>query len=60
MTTETSFVTNTTRGDEENTAESDANANESQRSATHAQPRPETGTAFLLAAAFGAFTINWK
>lgn len=58
MTTETSIATNTTHNDEENTAGSDIN--ESQRSATHAQPRPETGRAFLVSAALSAFTINWK
>ncbi len=58
MTTETSSVTDTTRNDEENTV--DGNANESQRPTIHAQPCPETGAAFLLAAALGAFTINWK
>ena len=58
MTTETATVTNTTGSDEEDTAESDAN--ESQHSATHAQPRPETARALLVAAALGAFTINWK
>lgn len=57
-TIETSIVTNTTRNDEEHTEDSDAN--ESLRSATHAQPRPETGRAFLVAAALGAFTIAWK
>lgn len=58
MTTETSIVTNTTCGDEEHAA--DSASNESQRSATRAQPRPETGRASLLVAALGTFTINWK
>ena len=58
MTTETAIVANTTRNDAEHTVDGDAN--ESQRSAAHAQPRPETGRALLLVAALGAFAINWK